>query len=199
MNPYQILGVKESATQEEIRRAYLALVKKYHPDKYTNNPLRELAGEKLKEINQAYELLQKKPNGSGGDGQSSRAEYRERGAYSGNYATEFMKVRAAIAQGNLPAAQALLASIPLRNAEWHYLSGIIYFRMGWYGHAKENLEKAHTMEPQNSEYASAYQTILQNASPYRKANAGGGSNSTCGRICSALLCLNCLCGCFKCR
>ena len=60
MNPYKVLGISEDATQEEIRAAYLALVKKYHPDKYTDNPLKELANEKLKEINEAYELLTKK-------------------------------------------------------------------------------------------------------------------------------------------
>ena len=60
MNPYKVLGVSETATPEEIRAAYLSLVKKYHPDKYTDNPLKELAGEKLKEINQAYEMLTKK-------------------------------------------------------------------------------------------------------------------------------------------
>ena len=60
MNPYKVLGVSEDATQEEIRAAYLKLVKKYHPDKYTDNPLKELANEKLKEINEAYEMLTKK-------------------------------------------------------------------------------------------------------------------------------------------
>ena len=65
MNPYKVLGVSENATQEEIRAAYLALVKKYHPDKYTDNPLKELAGEKLKEINQAYELLTKASTATG--------------------------------------------------------------------------------------------------------------------------------------
>ena len=45
MNPYKVLGVSETATPEEIRQAYLELVKKYHPDKYTDNPLKELANE----------------------------------------------------------------------------------------------------------------------------------------------------------
>ena len=57
MNPYEVLGVPEGASQEEIRRAYLKLVKKYHPDQYRNNPLADLAEEKLKEINEAYKLL----------------------------------------------------------------------------------------------------------------------------------------------
>ena len=59
MDPYKVLGVSENATPEEIRAAYLALVKKYHPDRYKDNPLKELANEKLKEINEAYDIIQK--------------------------------------------------------------------------------------------------------------------------------------------
>ena len=59
-NPYKVLGVSEDASQEEIRTAYLKLVKKYHPDKYTDTDLKELANEKLVEINEAYEALTKK-------------------------------------------------------------------------------------------------------------------------------------------
>ena len=64
-NPYKVLGVNEGASQEEIRSAYLKLVKKYHPDKYTDSDLKELANEKLVEVNEAYEMLTKK------NGQSS--------------------------------------------------------------------------------------------------------------------------------
>ncbi|MCL2695620.1 MAG: J domain-containing protein [Clostridiales bacterium] len=196
MNPYQVLGIKEGASQEEIRRAYLALVKKYHPDKYADNPLRELAGEKLKEVNAAYEMLQGKATGGG---QAYQSGTRTQSEYSGSYAAEFLQVRAYAAQGNLAAAQSVLAGIPLRNAEWHYLSGIVYFRMGWYSHAREHLTRAHKMEPQNAEYANAYQTILNNAQPYRGGNAAGGDDCSCCQICSAMLCMNCLCNCFRCR
>ena len=54
-NPYEVLGIKEGASDEEIKKAYRELVKKYHPDKYVNNPLADLAAEKMKEINDAYE------------------------------------------------------------------------------------------------------------------------------------------------
>lgn len=53
-NPYEVLGIKEGASEEEIRKAYKDLVRKYHPDKYANNPLSDLAEEKMKEINEAY-------------------------------------------------------------------------------------------------------------------------------------------------
>ena len=73
MNPYQVLGVQENATQEQIRAAYVSLVKKYHPDKYQDNPLRDLAGEKIKEINRAYELLAKRSTESADFSHRNRA------------------------------------------------------------------------------------------------------------------------------
>ena len=63
-NPYEVLGVKEGASDEEIKKAYRELVKKYHPDKYVNNPLADLAAEKMKEINDAYDALTKGGNNS---------------------------------------------------------------------------------------------------------------------------------------
>ena len=69
MNPYEVLGVPENASEEEIKKAYKELVKKYHPDKYQDNPLADLAEEKLQEVNEAYDMLMKNrnsgPSGSG--------------------------------------------------------------------------------------------------------------------------------------
>ena len=58
-DPYEVLGLNPNATDEEIKAAYHELVKKYHPDKYQDNPLAELAGEKLREVNEAYDTLMK--------------------------------------------------------------------------------------------------------------------------------------------
>ena len=84
INPYKVLGVNEGASQEEIRAAYLKLVKKYHPDKYIDSDLKELANEKLVEVNEAYEMLTKKTSSSSShasrDGQGSYSSY---GGYTG--------------------------------------------------------------------------------------------------------------------
>lgn len=56
-DPYKVLGVSPSATDEEIKDAYRKLAKKYHPDQYGDSPLSELAGEKMKEINEAYDTI----------------------------------------------------------------------------------------------------------------------------------------------
>ena len=58
-DPYEVLGVSPNASEEEIKAAYRELVKKYHPDKYQNNPLADLAEEKLREVNEAYEYLER--------------------------------------------------------------------------------------------------------------------------------------------
>ena len=59
MNPYEVLGIKPGASEEEIKAAYKELVKKYHPDKYIDNPLADLAEKKLQEVNEAYDMLMK--------------------------------------------------------------------------------------------------------------------------------------------
>ena len=57
MNPYEVLGVSPDADEETIKKAYRDLIKKYHPDRYINNPLADLAAEKTKEINKAYDMI----------------------------------------------------------------------------------------------------------------------------------------------
>ena len=80
MNPYEVLGVPENASEEEIKKAYKELVKKYHPDKYQDNPLADLAEEKLQEVNEAYDMLMKNRN----SGSSSSYSYGNYGSGSGS-------------------------------------------------------------------------------------------------------------------
>lgn len=205
MNPYKVLGVSENASQEEIRAAYLKLVKKYHPDKYADNPLKELAGEKLKEINQAYEMLTKQPRntssssssagGYGGYSGSASGQSAGYSAYSGPYAAEFQRARSFISQNNITAARSILDNISTHNAEWNYLYGVIYLRQGWYDRAKQCFAAAYEESPDNAEYRNAYQSLNRSGSAYGGGTFTGGTgtgNCMYCNICPALLLCDCL-------
>lgn len=197
-NPYKVLGVNEGATNEEIRAAYLSLVKKYHPDKYTDPDMKQLANEKLKEINDAYDQLTKNPGKTASSGYSGAAYGAggHGGSYSGPEADRFVRARSLINAGNLDGAKTILDSIQTRNAEWYYLYGIIYLRQGWYDKAREFLGRAYRTEPGNAEYAQAYNTLRYTGNPYSRPrqSTSYGNCSACD-ICSGLMCADCCCEC----
>lgn len=197
-NPYKALGVNEGATNEEIRAAYLSLVKKYHPDKYTDPDMKQLANEKLKEINEAYDQLTKNPGKTASSGYSGAAYGAggHGGSYSGPEADRFVRARSLINAGNLDGAKTILDSIQTRNAEWYYLYGIIYLRQGWYDKAREFLGRAYRTEPGNAEYAQAYNTLRYTGNPYSRPrqSTSYGNCSACD-ICSGLMCADCCCEC----
>ena len=77
-DPYSVLGVSSNASDEEIKRAYRELARKYHPDNYQNNPLADLAEEKMKEINEAYDAITKMRSGGAAGEQGGGAHRRRR-------------------------------------------------------------------------------------------------------------------------
>ena len=111
-DPYQVLGVPSTATDEEVKKAYRDLARKYHPDNYHDNPLADLAQERMKEINEAYEEIQtQRKRGASGGGYSTGASsagynpYGSAGYGAGygayqSYTGPYQRVRAAIQQGN---------------------------------------------------------------------------------------------------
>lgn len=196
MNPYHVLGINETATQEEIRTAYRSLVKKYHPDQFTDPRQKRVADEKLKEINQAYDMITKgeyKRNTywGGGFGGATRQYPPGNGSYSGEHQDELAQARAFLSQHNEAAARAILDRMQVHNAEWHYLYGIIYLRSGWNDMAREHMRRAYEMDPGNMEYRDAYETLLRS----RRTYAGPAGNVTPCDICQCLLCTDCCCEC----
>lgn len=188
MNPYEVLGVSENASEEEIKRAYKELVKKYHPDKYQNNPLADLAEEKLQEVNEAYDMIMKgKASGGYSGGQSS-----------GNVRGDYMQVRRFIDQGNLQAAERILNSTRDRSAEWFFLSGMLSYRKGWYDDALNKLRTATDMDPNNYEYSQAYGRIINMGGGYQNQAYGRGYNSNDDMCCQMLQCYICADCCFDC-
>lgn len=206
-DPYSVLGVDPSASDEEVKSAYRKLARKYHPDNYVDNPLADLAEEKMKEINEAYEFVTKQRAGGGGyqsrgssgsyNAYQSQPNYGYQQAYQQNYQQGYQTagarndIRDAINRGDLNRAEQLLKEMSPRNAEWYFLSGTIAYRKGWLDEALNNYQMAVQLDGNNMEYRQAL-AMMQSAGPaYRTQYSTGMSSMDC---CTALLCLNCLCG-----
>lgn len=186
-DPYSVLGVEPSASDEDIKKAYRELARKYHPDNYRDNPLADLAEEKMKEINEAYDAITRARSGGTGSVQGQRQyqqSYQQQAAGSGLYA----QVRQYINLGNLSQAEQLLRSAPRQDAEWHFLAGYIAYQKGWIDEATQRFQTAYSMDPSNAEYRQALAMIQQGGSAYRP----GVYTSTGCDPCTAYLCFSCL-------
>lgn len=203
-DPYEILGVPHNATEEEIKRAYRELARKYHPDNYTDNPLADLAQEKMKQINEAYDALTHKQTGSTGSSYSSSGSSGSSGSsysgYSGSYQgsstgnNAYVYVRSAINSGRLDEAEQRLYAMSTKDAEWYFLAGEIAYRRGWVDEARRNYQIACQMAPNNYEYQRALSVVTASSTPYRQTTYQQRSDmDTACDICNTLLCLNCLC------
>ena len=194
-NPYEVLGVSENATDDQIKTAYRELAKKYHPDNYNDSPLADLAEEKMKEINEAYDTIcEERRNGS--------SSSRSRGSYGtgSSYAhTSYPDVRSYINSGRLDDALEILngVSADKRNAEWYFLMGIVFSRKGWSEQAFTYFQEAHRMDPGNAEFAAAVDNMNARRSYYNPGYNTGGSAGGCSvcDICTAMMCADCLCSC----
>ncbi len=189
-NPYEILGIDKNATDEQVKEAYRALAKKYHPDQYANNELADLAAEKMKEINEAYDAIV-----------NSRRGRKHQDTYTGG-SGEFADIRSMVAAGRLDDAQELLDGVPVekRSAEWYFLNGTVSYRRGWYDAAYTSFSTACRMDSTNPEYRAAFARMQRQRGGfggYRGAsnpNYNGGGCSGCD-ICSSLICADCCCEC----
>ena len=205
-DPYKILGVPEDASDEEIKKVYRELARKYHPDNYHDNPLEDLAQEKMKEINAAYEQITKerasgrRTGGAGGaygggsyayGGYQSYGGYGSSQSYSGQ-SSVLQQARIAINTGNISRAEALLANYSDHNAEWNFLKGVVCYRRGWMDEALRYYRTAVQMDPGNAEYRQALDYMEgTDDTAYRP---GGSFGTLCsGNPCLSMCCLYTLC------
>lgn len=198
-DPYEVLGVSPDAGDNEIKKAYRELARKYHPDNYQNNPLADLAEEKMKEINEAYDAITRVRSGGSGYSGGNASQSQSGGYGYGGSAYQqqrtgsgvFAQARQAVTRGDLEGAERLLQGAS-RNGEWYFLMGSIAYRRGWLDEARQNYQIAVQMDPGNMEYRQALGMMQRGGYGYQPDMAGGQCDGM--DCCTAMMCMNCLCG-----
>ena len=206
-NPYTVLGVPENASEEEIKKAYRTLSRKYHPDANVNNPNKAEAEEKFKEIQQAYQqIMREREQGTSyqessyGGYQGGFGGYRGTGsAGSASWSEEDVRMQAAenyIRSRSFNEALHVLSEIQMHNARWYYLSAMANSGLGNNVVAKEHAQKAVSMEPNNMVYRQLLQQMESGGQWYQSmGDMYGNPMEASGDWCMRLCLLNAFCGC----
>ncbi len=163
-DPYSVLGVSRDASDDEIKKAYRKLSRKYHPDANINNPNKAQAEEKFKEVQQAYEqIMKEREYGSSGN-------YNSYGGFGG-FGTQAririrMKRQCADRQRQIIStadiykeAMNVLSSLQQRNGQWYYLSAMANMGLGNNVNALNDARRAVNMEPDNMQYRMLLQRL----------------------------------------
>lgn len=195
MDPYKVLGIQRGASDDEIKKAYRSLSRKYHPDSNINNPDKDLAAEKFRLIQEAYkQIMDMKENGN--------YEYEKRGyTYSDttsgmSYAME--GICAYINAHRYREALTLLALIPEKTALWYYYSALAYNGVGNNLTALKMARTAHSLEPYNQEFAALVVMLEGRARWYSEMGGlfrknGVDRNCLCGELVTLCILLNLCC------
>lgn len=200
-DPYKVLGISPDADEDEIKKAYRALARKYHPDRYAGKPeLQASAEQKMKEINAAYEEVQAIRSGkrqNAGFGSHQSGGFQSNGSPTGEEL--YTDIRHLINNGAIERAFTLLQSVPedQRGGEWHFLTGCVFVRLGRRVDACREFDIACGMEPHNAEYRAAKDRFEQTGSPFGSQQTTVKPGCGCCNICTALACANLCCSCMR--
>lgn len=220
-DPYEVLGISRNATEEEIKKAYKALSRKYHPDANINNPHREDAEEKFKEIQQAYQQIMKERtqgysyqqgssggsygNAGGYGGFGGFGDFGGFGGFGGTYGgmgtgyEEDGHLRAAgnyVRNGYYKEARNVLDGMEesARGARWYYYSALAHAGLGNQVSALEHARRAQAFEPGNRDYSALVYQFENGGTWYRQRQYTYGQPYMGGNgLCLKLCIANLLC------
>lgn len=212
MDPYKVLGVSRDASDEEIKKAYRSLSRKYHPDANINNPNKDAAEEMFKKVQQAYEqIMKEKEYGSsysgGNGGYGGYGGFGGYSGYGGSTNTEYQDEEAIRRQAaanyiqnqHFSEAMNVLSGLSNRNAQWHYLSAMANMGLGNNVIALNEIREAVRLEPDNMQYRMLMQRMESGGGWYQEQQSPFGGmpvagNDMCFKICMANLICNMCCG-----
>jgi len=188
-DPYRVLGISENASNEEVKKAYKELARKYHPDK-NDDSMSEYAESKMKEINEAYdEILRRRANGDFGNEETKSAPNTDVDSL-------LRRARRDISNSNFGSAEEIINSIQAsdRDAEWNYLKACVLTHKGAYVDALRYANNACNLAPNNGEYRLFRDNLNNRGTQYAQTTSRPG-NAGCDMcdICSLLVCLDCMC------
>lgn len=191
MDPYKILGVSRDASDDEIKKAYRSLAKKYHPD------VNKEAGaeEKFKQIQNAYDQIMeaRKRGDTGNFWENSNSYGGGYGSYGGSASQQYQTIISYLNMGAYAQAYQILQGMSNRDAAWYYFNAIANYGMGNQISALENAQKACEMDPQNQQYRQLYAQLSSSRSQYRNMQSPFGASGS-NLCCQLILCNMCMGG-----
>lgn len=204
-DPYHVLGVSQDASDEEIKKAYRALSRKYHPDANINNPLKEEAEVKFKEVQQAYQQIMDERSRGYSSGTGSSAGYgswyqNQQRTDTGDENSQYLRASANYIQsGHYTEALNVLNSIKERGALWYFYSASANSGAGNNVTALEHAKEAVRLEPQNMQYQMLLQRLQGGGGWYQQRQSMYGYPSSvggdwCVKLCVANMLCNLCCG-----
>lgn len=167
-DPYRVLGLTPDASEEDVKRAYRQLAKKYHPDR---NPGDEHAAQMMNEINAAYDQIKNPPRQSAGypGGDPFAGWYRQQSGYGQDQNQSVLQsARYYVQMGAYREAVSILNTIASgqRTSQWYYLSAIANSNLGNRVLAYEQINQACRMEPDNAQYQMVRRQIEHHGQAY---------------------------------
>lgn len=191
---YKILGLSEDCTEEEITAQYEKLKEKYSRERFYEGEIGNEAARNLTKLETAYYEIMND---------------RKKEVKNENTDSDFSDIETLLKEGKFNDAQARLDDISERNAEWHYLQSVVYYKKNWMNESKKQLEIALNMDPHNQKYSDSYEKLKKKMTigekQFRSGNASGadvdpndrqmgdtGTND-CLSFCATWCCMNMLC------